>query len=228
MRNNNHLLFKLAAVFVALLTSTTCVAQRHATTTIGSKSYQVNNVVSQNLQLDDNTTLVFGPRGRIRNCTVSGKNIKIVPAGTNVAFENVTFRGSIANSKLYATNFGAVSDMHSVSKNWSLKGKKQTVKARTGTDNEGVWKNVAAFLSNSKGVDFEFNGSFYSSASSSMYIHGATNLSLHGGTLIKGIDIVDCVGVFINDMRFVGFHEVHDFPTIYSSAASLTDVKNIQ
>ena len=105
--------------------------------------------------------------------------------------------------------------MHSVSKNWSLKGKKQTVKARTGTDNEGVWKNVAAFLSNSKGVDFEFNGSFYSSASSSMYIHDATNLSLHGGTLIKGIDIVDCVGVFINDMRFVGFHEVHDFPTIY-------------
>lgn len=198
----------------ALMSFWSCAAQKNAMVASGN-TYQVNSVISRDLQLNDNAVLVFGPKGRIRNCTITGKHIKIVPSGTSVAFENVTLRGSVVNSKLYATNFGAVSDMRSVSKNWELKGKKQKVKERTGTDNENVWKKVATFLSNSDGVDFEFNGSFFSSGTSSMYISGASNLVLHGGTLIKGFDLVDCVDVLVHHVSFVGFHEVHDFPTIY-------------
>ena len=62
-----------------------------------------------------------------------------------------------------------------------------------------------------------FNGSFYSSEKvQSVKISDARNLELCGGTMIMGINLVNCNNVSVHDMKWVGFQGEHDFPPIYT------------
>lgn len=213
----HHIIPTLAAVLL-MLPLTACAATGYTT---AGKTYTITKVITSDTRIGDNCTLVFKAGGQFRNCRITARNLRIVANGAQTAFDNVTLNGSIASSKLYATNFGARADMRdAVQKNWSFKGTKMSITRRTGTDNDRAWNTLASFLSNSTGVDLEFNGAFYSESSQSMNISNARNLTLHGGTLIKGINIIDCSDVLIYGMNIVGFHHAHDFPPIVDSKSN--------
>ena len=207
-------LYNIVILCLLSLFCASCAAQNFVQ---NNKTYYVTSVISHNVKVGDNCTLVFQNNGKFRNCTVTAHNLRIVPNGDKVAFENVTLNGNVIQSNLAATNFGAISDMRSVSKYWAYKGIKMNIRERQGTDNDAMWKTVASFLSNSSHVKFNINGNFYSATSSSMSICAASNLEIYGGVLIKGIDLVDCSDVLVHDVSLVGFHEVHDFPAIYTT-----------
>ncbi|UKI44578.1 MAG: hypothetical protein L6U16_03260 [Porphyromonadaceae bacterium] len=44
-------------------------------------------------------------------------------------------------------------------------------------------------------------------------------MAMHGGTLISGIRFIDCSNIEVSEMRFVGYHECHDFPAIHISGS---------
>lgn len=209
-----HLFYCLLVCLLFPLTACATTAY-----TASGKTYTITKTISSDTRIGDNCTLIFKAGGQFRNCRVTARNLRIVPNGTQTAFSNVTFSGNVVNSKLYATNFGARADMRDVVKNnWSFKGNpKMKITARTGYDNDPAWERLSAFLSNSNGVELEFNGAFYSELSKSMNIENASNLTLHGGTLIKGINIIDCTNVLIYGINLVGFHHAHDFPPIVDS-----------
>ena len=189
------------------------------------KTYTITKTLTGNQRFNDGSTIIFSG-GQIRNGTITGKNLRIVANGDNVIFNSVKLSGSICDSKLKATHFGAVSDMTSRQKNWSYKGKTWKIKERTGTDNDPVWERIANFLSGSNNVVFTINGNFYSASFKSTSIKNAHNLTISGGTFVRGLDFQDCTDIYIENVNIVGFHEVHDFPPIIfnskSAAAEMT------
>ncbi|MBR1881925.1 MAG: hypothetical protein IJ808_02750 [Muribaculaceae bacterium] len=195
-----------------------------------NKTYYITQVISnKQIKLGANSKLIF-KGGSFRNCTLVGNNTVVVPDGESVIFSHCTFKGTFADSKVYATNFGCVNDMKSKSYSWKFKKRKaQNTKLRYGTDNKTALDAVAAFCSGSKNVSVNFNGQFYTPVvdnrpgksegnSNKMVISNASGLELYGGSLIQGLYLVDAQNVKIHDMRFLGQHEVHDFPPLYSSS----------
>jgi len=185
-----------------------------------NKTYYVTSRVVGEVVVGNNSTLVFSGKGMLSNATVKGQNIKIVSKVSSRIFLNCNFTGAtFASCTLQATNFGMKSDMKSRSYNYTLKGIRYKTNERYGTDNTQALKMMAQFLSNSKNVKINFNGSFFS-ASKTPYvtINGASGLELYGpGTLIMGIALTDCYNCSIHDLNFVGYHTVHDFPPVYAS-----------
>lgn len=189
---------------------------------------------ANNIKIGDGSTIIFAG-GRITGATIKARNLKVVVPDGKTYFNGCRLSGNIVNSKLKATNFGCKADMRTLSKsNWTYKGlPRQTLKYRTGTDNFKAMACLATFLSGSTNVDFEWNGNFFTAhqPSAAIYappfirIESCKNLAMHGGTLISGIRFIDCSNIEVSDMRFVGYHECHDFPAIHTSGSPAKAIK---
>lgn len=232
---------QLLLIILSIMLTMSC----SATNPQNSAQYAASNAVitmnktvtNQTINFGRNTTISF-QGGRFKNCHLQGNNTSITVTDDGVAFENCTFSGTFINSQLKATNFGCNPDMQSVPYIWKSKnGDKVKTKIRQGTNNKKSLESIAQFCTRSKNVSIEFNGAFFTpvidnipgkseGTSNYLTIKNAERLSLQGGTLIQGFYFYNCSDLHVYGINFVGLHEVHDFPTIYSSAASLTDVKN--
>ena len=215
-----------------ILLLTNCFASAETFST-ANKTYTVTTQISnQTISLGQNTTLVF-KGGKMRNCTITGNNTKVIVSNQNAVFENCHFKGVFVDSRLYATNFGCVSDMKVYNSDWKFKKSKSLkVKSFTGTNNKNSLNGIGEFCSNSKRVSILFNGKFYTpiadntktraeGTSNRIVIQNASFLSLSGGTLLQGIYLYSCNNIKVQGMNFVGQHEVHDFPPIYYAKANL-------
>lgn len=197
---------------------TSCAAQNANSLQQPNRTYTIAKTIKGGtVAVGDGSTLVFQKGGKIVNATITGRNIKIVPNGSNVAFENCDFsRATIVNSTLQATNLGLVPNMTNKPYCYTYKGKRISITLNQGTDNTRAWQQLSQFMSNSSGVKMVFNGSFYSGEKvKQVKITDARNMELTGGTMIMGIQLINCNNVSIHDMRWVGFQGVHDFPPIY-------------
>lgn len=209
------------ALMLLMIITTSCAAQNANTLRQANRTHTIDKRINGGIvAVGDGSTLVFKKGGKITNATITGRNIKIVPNGNDVAFENCDFsRATIVNSSLQATNLGLVPNMTSKPHSYTFKGMRINTRKRIGTDNTQAWKQLTQLLSNSNGVKVSFNGSFYSGEKTVfVYIRDANNLELSDGTMIMGLRLVNCNNVNVHDMRFVGFEEVHDFPPIYYNA----------
>lgn len=201
-----------------MIISTSCSAQNANTLRQVNNSYTIGKTIKGGtVAVRDGGTLVIQKGGKIVNATITGRNIRIVTNGTDVAFENCNFaNATIVNSQLYATNFGLVPNMTSKPYNYTYKGKRINTTRNQGTDNTRAWQQLAQMLSNSSGVKMTFNGSFYSgTATQFVYLRDANNLELSGGTMTMSLRLVNCNNVSIHDMKWVGFEGKHDFPPMY-------------
>jgi len=196
-----------------------CVAQKPGVLQQSGKTHTVNKTIKGGTySLPEGSTLVFAKGGKMVNTTVIGRNLRVIANGGDVAFQNCSFRGSLVNSQLQASNFGFIADMSSKNQSYTLKGLKIKTRKHTGTDNTNAWKQIAQFLSGSNGVKVTFNGSYYNAWNTEfVYIRNARNLELSGGTVIMGLRLADCNDVSIHDMRWVGYEEAHAFPPVYAS-----------
>ena len=202
-----------------MIITTSCAAQNANTLRQANRSHTIDKRINGGtVAVGDGSTLVFKKGGKITNATITGRNIRIVPNGNDVAFENCDFsRATIVNSSLQATNLGLVPNMTSKPYSYTFKGKRISTTLNQGTDNTRAWQQLAKLLSGSSGVKMTFNGSFYSGENvKKVEITDATNLELSGGTMIMGIKLRSCNNVNVHDMRWVGFQGVHDFPPIYT------------
>ncbi len=197
----------------------------------------VNNVVSaKTITLGKNSTLKF-QGGKFSNCHIQGNNTTVICSGEKVVFDNCTFSGTFINSTLKATNFGCKPDMTSRNIVWkSNDGKKVNTKQRQGSNNKKALESIAQFCSSSSKISLNFNGAFFTpvvdnlpnrseGTGNFLTIKEADALTLRGGTLIQGFYLVNCSNVHLTDISFVGFHEVHDFPTLYYQKSSFTNTK---
>ncbi len=202
-----------------------CAAQNANSLRQANRTYTITKTIKGGtVQVGDGSTLVFQKGGKIVNATITGRNIKIVPNGTNVAFENCNFtNATIVNSQLYATNLGLVSNMTSKSHSYTYKGKRFNTTRNQGTDNTRAFQQLAQLLSNSNGVKMTFNGSFYSGEKvKDVTIKDARNLELSGGTMIIGLHMINCCDINIHDMKWVGFEGIHDFIPVLNNGGELT------
>lgn len=201
-----------------MIISTSCSAQNANTLRQGNNSYTISKTIKGGtVAVRDGSTMVIQKGGKVVNATITGRNIRIVTNGTDVAFENCNFtNATIVNSQLYATNFGLVPNMTSKPYNYTYKGKRINTTRNQGTDNTRAWQQLAQMLSNSSGVKMTFNGSFYSgTATQFVFVRDANNLELSGGTMTMSLRLVNCNNVSIHDMKWVGFEGKHDFPPMY-------------
>ena len=207
-----------------MIISTSCSAQNANTLRQINNSYTIGKTIKGGtVAVRDGGTLVIQKGGKIVNATITGRNIRIVTNGTDVAFENCNFaNATIVNSQLYATNFGLVPNMTSKPYNYTYKGKRINTTRNQGTDNTRAWQQLAQMLSNSSGVKMTFNGSFYSgTATQFVFLRDANNLELSGGTMTMSLRLVNCNNVSIHDMKWVGFEGKHDFPPMYYKGEGL-------
>lgn len=209
----------IALMLVVATSLMSCAAQNPNSLRQANRTYTIAKTIKGGtVQVGDGSTLVFQKGGKIVNATITGRNIKIVPNGTNVAFENCDFaNATIVNSQLYATNLGFVPNMTSKPYSYTFKGMRINTRKCQGSDNTAAWKQLSQFLSGSNGVTLAFNGNFYSGeATKFVYLRDANNLEISGGTMIMGLRLMNCNNVSIHDMKWVGFEGVHDFPPIYT------------
>ena len=212
------------ALMLLMIISTSCSAQNANTLRQVNSSYTIGKTIKGGtVAVRDGGTLVIQKGGKIVNATITGRNIRIVTNGTDVAFENCNFaNATIVNSQLYATNFGLVPNMTSKPYNYTYKGKRINTTRNQGTDNTRAWQQLAQMLSNSSGVKMTFNGSFYSgTATQFVFLRDANNLELSGGTMTMSLRLVNCNNVSIHDMKWVGFEGKHDFPPMYYKGEGL-------
>ena len=201
-------------------------------------SEPITQPATQPITIGSGSTIEFYGNGCFNGCKLIGSNVKIVPHGTQQIFKGCSFELNIqdpdaeyffVDSQLYATNFGAISDMHTVEcGSWDYRGLHvENLKVHrgysatetglsdfSGTINDNAWTQMVGFLKNSNGISIEFNGKFMGYTVNDLSIRGCRNLELSGGTMLRGFAIIDSQYVDIHDMNFVGVHEVHDFPTI--------------
>jgi hypothetical protein len=201
------------------LSMMSCAAQNANSLRRANATHNITRTIKGGtIAVGDGSTLVFQKGGKIINATITGRNIKVVANGSNVAFENCNFtNATIVNSNLLATNLGLVPNMKSKQHSYTYKGMRINTTLNQGTDNTRAWQQLAQFLSNSSGVKMTFNGSFYNSEKVlSVSISDARNLELAGGTVIMGVRLINCNNVSVHDMRWVGYQGTHDFPPIYT------------
>ncbi len=212
-------IINIALILMVMTSLMSCAAQNANSMRQANRTYTINKTMNGGtLAVGDGCTLVFQKGGKIVNATIIGRNIKVVPNGSDVAFQNCNFtNATIVNSSLQATNLGLVPNMTSKPHNYTYKGMRINTTINQGTDNTRAWQQLAQFLSNSSGVKLTFNGSFYSGEQvKSITISDARNMELSGGTMIMGFRLMNCNDVSIHDMKWVGYQGVHDFPPIYT------------
>ena len=186
-------------------------------------TYNVTSVVTGFIHVGDNSTLVFSGKGMFKDATITGHNLKVVTSLSTTIFKNCDFSvATFANSSLKASNFGLVNDMTTQRYNYTFKGKRFNTQLRKGTDNSTALQMLAQFLSGSNGVKIVINGNYFSSKQvQTIKIGSASNMELCGtgtlGSLVMGLVLNNCKDCSIHDLKFVGFHSVHDFPPVYAS-----------
>ncbi len=208
----------IALMLVVAASMMSCAAQNaNALRQPNTTHYISHTLKGGTIAVGDGSTLVFQGGAKIINATITGRNVKIVPDGNNVAFENCNLTNlNVVNSQLCATNLGLVPDMTSKPHSYTYKGKRISTTRNQGTDNTRAWQQLAQLLSNSNGVKMTFNGSFYSGeAVKLVLLRDANNLEMSGGTMIMGLRLINCNNVSIHDMKWVGYESAHDFPPIY-------------
>lgn len=190
-------------------------------------SHQLTN----SLIIGTGSTIVFHGVGKFVGAAIQGTNIQFIPDGDNVCFgAGCTFDDLAPRSSwLRATNFGAVPDMVvGIPHSWTFKDLTCDIQERSGTNNLSVWTMIGHFIDNSIDIKLEFNGEFYSrneayfdyASNNDLNISCATNLELFGGATLFYLHLLDCNHVFVHHMSFVGFHLVHDFPTVCPNKSS--------
>ena len=212
-------IINIALILMVMTSMMSCAAQNANSMRQANRTYTINKTINGGtLAVGDGSTLVFHKGGKIVNATITGRNIKVVPNGSDVAFQNCNFtNATIVNSSLQATNLGLVPNMTSKPYNYTYKGMRINTTINQGTDNTRAWQQLAQFLSNSSGVKMTFNGSFFSGEQvKSITISDARNMELSGGTMIMGFRLMNCNDVSIHDIKWVGYQGVHDFPPIYT------------
>lgn len=206
--------------------------------------YVTEPIINETIDIGSGCTIEFYGNGCLVGCTLNGRGTKIVPHGTQQIFKGCTFNSqaqgdTFVDSQLYATNFGAISDMHTVEMDgvWSFKGltvsnlkvhrgytEQETCYSQfSGKVNDDAWTLMAAFLKNSNGISINFNGKFMGANVRDIEIRNSRYLDFYGGTMLRGFAIIDCQNVDIHDMCFVGVHEVHDFPTVLNDKAEFLE-----
>lgn len=229
-------------VLMCLVMAASCMvsqAQNISSMTKANSTVTVDRLVSnQTINLGQGTRLKILSGGGFKNCKLVGNNSVVEVNGNAVAFDNCTFSGSFVNSALKATHFGCKPDMISKPFVWRAKdGKKVNTKIRQGTNNKKALGSLAQFCSGSKNVTIELNGAFFTpvvdntkqkseGTSNYLTVKNATALTIHGGTIIQGIYFYNCSKIHVHDVNFVGLHEVHDFPRLFTKTSSFTDVKS--
>lgn len=227
MLKHLHLVVALLLCCTGIGSARTIVVNR-ASDMAQSGTYRITkNLKASHIKIGDRSTIIF-EGGRITGAAISAKNLKIIAPDENVCFLNCTFAGSVVDSELKATNFGCVADLSTLYKKWTYKNlPQQHIGYRMGSDNHKALTQIATFLSGSSNVDFEWNGAFFSAhqASAAKYapphitIYGANRLTMHGGTLISGLRLINCNRVEVKNMIFAGYHECHDFPAIHTAGS---------
>lgn len=224
-----NILFLLALLMCCThIYAASATVVRNASSMTLTGTYRITKELkAANVKIGDGSTIIFAGSGRITGATIKARNLKVVVPDGKTYFNGCRLAGNIINSKLKATNFGCKPDMRTSSKNgWSYKGlPRQTLTFRTGTDNFKAMQGIASFLNGSSGVDFEWNGNFFSAhqASAAIYappyirIEGSSNLVMHGGTLTSGIRFIDCRNTEVYGTSFVGYHGCHAFPAIHTA-----------
>ena len=182
------------------------------------------------------STVVFHGAGKFSGAAITGTNIQFISDGENVCFgPGCTFDDLTPRSSwLQATNFGAVSDMATgAPHSWTFMGLTCDIQERSGTNNYSVWQMIGSFLNNSTDIKLEFNGEFYSQNPSNqahdlaigndLKVSNGNNLELYGGVVLFGLYLYDCNHVHVHHMRYVGFHLVHDFPTVCNNKSQFVN-----
>ncbi|MBR5030242.1 MAG: hypothetical protein IKX63_03965 [Muribaculaceae bacterium] len=212
-------LLNTALTLILAMTMIGCTAQNVNTLRQPNRTHTISKTIKGGtIAVGDGSTLVFQKGGKIMNATITGRNIKIVPYGNNVAFENCNFtNATIVNSQLQATNLGLVANMTSKPYSYTYKGIRVSTTKNQGTDNTRAWQQLAQFLSNSSGVKITFKGNFYSGENVKFVkITDARNMELSGGSVIMQLTLMNCNNVSVHDMKFVGYQGTHDFPPIFT------------
>ena len=209
----------IALMLVVAASMMSCAAQNaNALRQPNATHYITRSLNGGTIVVGDGSTLVFQGGAKIMNATITGRNVKIVPDGDNVAFENCNFTNlSVTNSQLCATNLGLVANMTSRPHSYTYKGKRIGTTRNQGTDNTRAFQQLAQLLSGSGGVTMTFNGSFFTGENVPIvFIRDARNLEIAGGTIIMGLRLLNCNNVNVHDMRWVGYEGAHDFVPIYT------------
>ena len=197
--------------------------------------YHVTTVhqLTSSLTIGNGSTVVFHGIGKFAGAAIQGTNIQFIPDGDNVCFgTGCTFDDLIPRSSwLRATNFGAIPDMivgepHS----WTFFDLTCDIQERSGTNNYSIWSMIGVFLSDSDGIKFEFNGAFYSyndintthdyTWKNTVSVTNGNQLELYGGKVLFYLELWDCNNIHIHHMKFVGYHLIHDFPTVCNEKSS--------
>lgn len=215
------LFLHIALILIVAASMTSCAAQNVNSLWRPNTTHYISRTLNGGtIAVGDGSTLVFQKGGKIVNATITGRDIKVVPNGTDVAFENCNFtNATIINSQLYATNLGLVPNMTSKPYSYTYKGMRINTTRNQGTDNTRAFQQLAQLLSGSNGVKMTFNGNFYSEDNVKIvFIRDASNMELNDGTMIMCLRFVNCNNLNIHDMRWVGFQGMHDFPPIYTKS----------
>lgn len=205
------------------------------------KTYMVSKTLTGTIRTGRGVTLLFKNGGRCVNATIVGDDTKIVAETNGVIFSNCTFQGTFVNSSLKATQFGCSDNLTKKPLSWSYgeKGLKTSASTYAYVSSNSVYNKkplnmIAQFCSRSNGVSIEFDGSFYTPVvdldgprgNNVMAIRGAKNLCLKGGTLIQGLQLINCTNVLVESMKFIGQHQPHQFPPIYDKKENLAKVSD--
>ena len=79
-------------LMLLVMITTSCAAQNINSLRQSNRTYTIDKKINGGtVVVGDGSTLVFKKGGKIVNATVIGRNIKIVPNGSDVAFENCDF-----------------------------------------------------------------------------------------------------------------------------------------
>ncbi len=208
-----------ALMLIVATAMMSCAAQNANSLRQANATHTISRTIKGGtISVGNGSTLVFKKGGKIINATITGRNIKVVPCGSDVAFENCNLAGlNIVNSQLMATNLGLVPNMTSRSHSYTYKGMHINTTRNQGTDNTRAFQQLAQLLSNSSGVKMTFNGSFYSGEKvKDVTIGDATGLELCNGTMIMGLKLANCNNLSIHDIKWVGYEGAHDFPPIFT------------
>ena len=199
------------------------------------KSYIVTSTLTGRVAPAKSVTLIFRGNGKCHNASIVGNQTRIMVETNNVVFDNCTFSGSFCKSSLLATSFGCSDNLTKSPFKWSFGSGEGKTGANTyrylasnSVNNKKGLDMIAQLCSGSTDVSIDFNGRFYTPVydndgirgSNVMTIRNASQLKLSGGTLLQGLVLINCTNVTVKSMKFVGQHEVHDFPIVYANEST--------
>ena len=134
-----------ALMLIVATAMMSCAAQNANSLRQANATHTISRTIKGGtISVGNGSTLVFKKGGKIINATITGRNIKVVPCGSDVAFENCNLAGlNIVNSQLMATNLGLVPNMTRRSHSYTYKGMHINTTRNQGTDNTRAFQQLA-------------------------------------------------------------------------------------